>query len=319
MKTSKYFILLAICASVLALAQPALAQLVGTPTVQTNSATNISANQATLNGYFGIPYLQTGTSYFWFQWGPYELTYGNETTHQSTTSNNQNFSQALVSLSPNTTYHYRTVLQTNNGTFYGPDVSFATTNNSDYTNSTLSVTKQAINLTSGNLNWQNSITANPDDVISFAIILRAGSQDAHNVFVRDMLPPNLSYIGRLIVNSNLNSWGDPQVGINIGTIPANGVAVVSYQARVAPGSSLPYGSTTLSSSATITSQEMGTQTVSSQVLVNNSWIAGNSNITNVPTGLTNNPFKDSFFFPLAGIILFSWLYFTGKIKKFMSF
>jgi uncharacterized repeat protein (TIGR01451 family) len=182
---------------------------------------------------------------------------------------------------------------------------------------TLTVTKKVINLTSGNLNWQSLVTANPGDVLAFAITLQAGNQDIHNVVVYDTLPANLSYVGNMTVNANLSYAGTPMSGINIGTIPANGVEVISYQTRVASSAVLPYGISTLSNSATITSTEAGTQTAVATVLASNSYVAGaNYNPTSLPTGLTNDPVKDSFFLPIALIILMSWLYFSGRIYNF---
>lgn len=291
-------------------------QQTGQNNVQTYSATNISNSQATLNGYFSMPYLYSGTSYVWFQWG-IGTNYGYETVHQSISGNSQNFSQNIVNLAPNTAFHFRAVMQNNNGTFYGQDMTFNSNgSNNYYGNGSLSVTKQAINLTLGNLNWQSSVSANPGDILSFAIILQASGQDVHNVVVRDLLPLNLTFAGNLAVNSSLNYPGDIQNGVNVGTVPANGVVVVSYQARVAPSASLPYGASTLTSNATVTSQESGTQTASAQILMNNSYVYGNSNITNLSTGLTNNPVTDSFFLPIMLIILGSWFYFSGNIYKF---
>jgi hypothetical protein len=182
---------------------------------------------------------------------------------------------------------------------------------------TLTVTKKVINLTAGNLNWQSSVAANPGDVLAFAIILQAGNQDIHNVIVRDTFPAYLSYADNMTVNANLNYGGTPMSGINIGTISANGIQIISYQAKVASSATLPYGISTLSNNATITSTEAGTQTAVATVLASNTYVAGaNYNPTSLPTGLTNDPVKDSFFLPLFLIILGMWFYFSGKIYIF---
>lgn len=177
----------------------------------------------------------------------------------------------------------------------------------------LSVSKKVINLTSGNLNWQTSVSAKPYDVLSFAITLQASGQDIHNIYVRDILPANLIYKDNLTVNANINYSGNPASGINIGTIPAGGVAVIAYQAQIAPAANFPFGTTILNNSATITSTEVSSQTASAQVLVINSLVQG---ATNIPTGVANNFFFDSFFLPIFLIILGLWLYLSGNIYRF---
>lgn len=315
-KISRIVFLSLVCVISLSCGATVLAQSVGSASVQTNSATNISYNGATLNGSFSFPYFYSGTSYVYFQYGT-DITYNNQTAQQSFNGNSGTFSQNINGgLYQNSTYHYRAVLQANSNTYYGQDQTFYTSNNGNYYGtSNLSVTKQVINFSSGNLNWSQAANARPGDILSFAIIMQAtGGQDIHNVFVRDIFPANLIYRGDLLVNAGLNYGGNPVSGINIGIIPAGGVEIVSYQAQVAPSTNFVYGSTTLSNNATVTSMEAGTQTASASVIVNNSIVYGAA--TSVSTGLTNNPITDSFFLPIFLIILGSWFYFSGKVYVF---
>ena len=298
------------CFSVLFSGSQVLAQ-VGGLSVQTNPATNIGNYQATLNGYAANP-VWGATTYAWFQWGT-DTNYANESTHQ-TLSYAGSFSQNITNLQPNTFYHFRAVAQTNYGTVYGQDLTFCSGGQGNcYGSGYLTVSKRVINLTSGNLNWQTSVNAKPLDIVSFVITMQANGQDVHNVFVRDVLPSGLTYTGNLLVNASQNYQGNPMAGINAGTIPAGGIFVISYQAQVAPSLALAYGITTLSNSAAISSTEGGNQTASAQVLANNSAAQG---ATYPPTGVSNNPIKDSFFLPLFLITLGSWLYFSGRIYKF---
>lgn len=179
-------------------------------------------------------------------------------------------------------------------------------------NSSLSISKKVINLTSQNLNWQPSINANPGDVLSFAITLQANNQAVHNVYVQDVLPSNLIFKGNMLINASITA-GNPASGINIGTIPAGEIRIITYQAQVAPASSFSYGTSTISNNATVTSNETGSQTASSQVLVTNTLIYG---ATDISTGLTNKFLTESFFLPLLLIVFMSWLYFTGRIYMF---
>ena len=190
----------------------------------------------------------------------------------------------------------------------------AMTSSTCYGGTALCVTKRVINLTSGNLNWQNSVNANPYDLLSFAITLQAGNSAINNINIKEYLPSGLSYNGNLLVNSSLNYAGNPVNGINIGTIPANEVAIISYQAKVHPPTSSSYGTISLNAESLITSNETPNQNLSAQVIVNNQQIYYGA--TYLPTGATNDFIKDSFFIPLFLITIFSWLYFTGRIYKF---
>ena len=150
----------------------------------------------------------------------------------------------------------------------------------------------------------------------FILTLQGSSQDAHNVVVRDILSANLIYKGSLTVNGS-SYGGDITSGVNIGTIYANQTTVVSYQVQVAPTGSFSYGATTLTSNATVTSNEAGAQTAIATVIVNKSLVYGAATVaTDVSTGLTNNFFTDSFFLPLLMIIAGLWFYFSGAAYVF---
>ena len=106
------------------------------PQVQTNSATDIQSNSAVLQGYIS----DLGDNYssmVWFQYGT-SSSYGYETIHTSKNSTGQ-FSQLTYGLSPNTTYHFRAVVQNYYTTSYGQDMTFYTSNNSGGVNSQIIV------------------------------------------------------------------------------------------------------------------------------------------------------------------------------------
>jgi uncharacterized repeat protein (TIGR01451 family) len=184
-------------------------------------------------------------------------------------------------------------------------------NSSNTNTTTLTTSKQIINLTSGNLNWQSSINARQGDILSFAITMQSGNQDIHNVIVKDILPAGLIYKGNLTVNASLNYGGSLSNGINIGTISANGIAVIAYQAQVVNYGS--YISNVLTNNAIVTSTEVGTQTVSASVTITNPVVLG---ATTISTGATNNLITESYLLPMFLITLMSWLYFTGRIYQF---
>lgn len=277
--------------------------------VQTSYATSISNLQANLNGTLtGI--ISYSTNYVYFQWGTTE-SYGNETIRQSI-GNSGSFIQNIYNLSPNTTYHFRAVAEGNFGKSYGGDMTFSTTNSGYYGNNQLNANKKIINLTLGYTNWSSTVNANPSDVLTFAITLQPTNQDIHNVAVRDILPSGLIYGGSLLVNTS-SYQGNITSGINIGTVYANQPTVISYKVQVAVADTFSYGTNTLSSNATITSNEFGTQSVPATIIVNRSSVYG---VSTIPTGITNNPLTDSFFIPLFLIFLGAWSYFSGNAYKF---
>ncbi len=99
--------------------------------VQTNSATNISDSQITLNGYLVVPYINS-SNYVYFQWGT-TMSYGNQTP-QLYLNNSGSFSHVISSLSPNNVYHFRAVAQGVFGTIYGQNMIFYTNQYNDYNN-----------------------------------------------------------------------------------------------------------------------------------------------------------------------------------------
>jgi len=292
----------------------------GSGYVQTNYATYVSNYQATLNGTLSN-YNYNGnysTNYVYFQYGT-TTSYGSQTPQQSI-GYSGTFMQNIENLNPGATYHFQAVAQGSYGTVYGQDVTFTTTGsgngNNYYGSGSLSITKQTINLTSGNLNWSASVNAKPSDILSFAITLQANSQDAQNVMVRDILPSDLIYKGNLTLNNSV-SGGDITSGVNIGTISAGQTTILAYQVQVAPAVNFSLGSTTLNNNATVTSSGSGAQTASATVVVNKVLVYGAATgPSSVSTGLTNNFWADSFFLPLLLIILGLWFYFSGKAIKF---
>jgi len=283
------------------------------PQISTTQASSVQSASAVLMANISN---MGGDSFVnvWFQYGT-SASYG-YTTSQQTLASIGGSSQMITGLSPNTTYHFRAAAQnSNSGTVYGQDQTFYTTA-ATYNSNVLSASQTGANLSSGNLVQTNYVSASPSDVLMFKIILQAiGGQDVHNVFVRDVLPANLVYYNNLLVtgaNYTGGSYGNIASGINIGTIPANQSAIITYQAQVASSQNFGQEATTLTNSAAITSNEMNT---TSNVTINVSK-TGISDATYVLTGLTNNFLTDSFFLPLMIILLGIYLYFSGMIFKF---
>ena len=108
---------------------------VNTPLVTTNGANVTSQTSATLNGFLTPNGANTSA---WFEWGM-TPTYGYATPLVNYGSITTNFSYVLNTLSPNTTYYFRTVAQSPQGTVYGSMLSFSTTgqgNNNNFNSAT---------------------------------------------------------------------------------------------------------------------------------------------------------------------------------------
>src|SRR3989339_32148 len=276
--------------------------------VQTNSATNITTNSASLNGYlYSTNTNNTFDTTFgvWFQYGT-SISYGSETLHQ-TMSYAGSFSQNVANLQPNTLYNFRAVAQDSSGQIsYGQNMTFQTTGRQ----STITVIKTVRNLSSGT-NWANSVSAKPGDVLSFMIVssITGSTQNLNNVTVRDILPANLINRTNVIIDNVVN-YGDLNSGINIGYLSPSQMRTITYQVQVAPSSNFNFGNTTLTNYVTVFSTDVtGAQaSASATVIVNKATVAG---ATSVSTGLTNNIWLDSFFLPALLAIMGVWGYKSG--------
>ncbi len=268
--------------------------------VQTNSATNVYNEQATLNGYLYDVGSDCNT-YVWFEYGP-TTSYEYQTTHQY--KNYSGSFNQIVNLYSYNTYHFRAAAQNCQGTtVYGQDRTIYNT-----TDSTLTINKTVRNLTTGS-GFASSVSANPLDMLMFMITLKtSGNQSAGNAYVKDYLPNNLIYKGQLVV-SGANYTGDINSGINIGSFSSNQTVTITYQAQVASAQNFSYGTTTLNNSVSVTGSNSNYNPISNaSVFVTRSGVYGASTIS---TGLTNNFWIDSFFLPLALVLLIVWMWRAG--------
>ena len=92
------------------------------PTVQTDPATELGIEAATLNGTLNDDLGEACAC--GFQWGK-TVAYGNTTPTQSKTAG-QSFLQAITGLKPNTTYHFRAQARNSAGVASGADMTFKT-------------------------------------------------------------------------------------------------------------------------------------------------------------------------------------------------
>jgi len=96
------------------------------PFVTTNTATNVTQNYATLNGYVN-PYSDSSVTR-WFEYGTSQ-SLGSRTNTINHGSTAANINDTISGLLNNTTYYFRAVAQNTQGTSYGSILSFSTGNN----------------------------------------------------------------------------------------------------------------------------------------------------------------------------------------------
>jgi len=187
------------------------------------------------------------------------------------------------------------------------------TQTSSTENDYLIISKKALNTELNDFTLSSSVNAEPGDILIFDMIIEPGNKGINNLTIKDDLSENLSYIGGLTING-LETIGDIISGINIETITAKQKTEIVYKVQVAPADKFPWGDTILTSSSTINSNEINTETNPITVTVNKKLVQGEA--TSVSTGLTNNFWADSFFLPIFVIISGLWLYFSGRAYKF---
>jgi len=182
--------------------------------------------------------------------------------------------------------------------------------------SNLSATATIRNLSSGNLNYSSFANASPGDIVQISVLVSvSGSQSLNNVTVKDILPANLTYNNNLTIDGVANGSNITQ-GVNLGTMSPNiGQAkTITYQAQVGPAANFAFGTTTLNNSITATADGGITSGAKiTPVYVTKSSVLG---ATDIPTGLTNNLWVDSFFLPLVLALLGIWLFNSGLLGNF---
>jgi uncharacterized repeat protein (TIGR01451 family) len=275
--------------------------------IQTNSATNVLQNQATLNGYFYGT--SNNSANIWFQYGT-TTSYGQDTSRQIF-SNSSSLSQNITGLQTNTLYHYRAVAQDQNSSanVYGQDMTFTTQGIT--AQGSLTVSKNARNLSSGSLNWSAYISASPSDVLSFIITIKNNTnQTLNNITVKDIFPSNLIYKNALTID-NVQDSRDITSSINIGSLNQGQTKTITYQAQVAGSQNFNFGTTVMVNFVNVSSQETGSSpSAGVSISVTRSGVLG---ATSVSTGLTNNFLLDSFFLPLLVAFLGIWVSKSGII------
>lgn len=124
----------------------------------------------------------------------------------------------------------------------------------------LFISKRVQNVTSGT-GYSTSVSANPGDRVRYEIRIETlGTASQSDVVVRDNLPGRLSFTnGDYILD-----------GRNLGSLSAGTVRTFTYEAIVANADQFSNGGTTLTNTATVRSDQVGTRSASAQVIVTRS-------------------------------------------------
>lgn len=162
--------------------------------------------------------------------------------------------------------------------------------------------KSVKNLSRGTA-FSDLVYAQPGERLTFLIIVQAGRDSLYDVVVKDTLPRGLIYRGDLRIDNILTS-GNILTGLNIGDLAAGERKAVTFRADVAGAGSFTFGQTELTNTVLVSNGDTSRRD-DAKVSVSRTAVAGTA--TQVPTGLTNNFFFDSFFLPLLITLLIIWL------------
>jgi len=164
------------------------------------------------------------------------------------------------------------------------------------------VSKLVQNVSQGT-GYSDAVSANPGEQVSFRIQLTAGDAGLQDVIVKDTLPSKMIYLGDLKIDGT-SYYTDITSGINTGYLSSNQSKVITFDARVADANQFNLGTTTLINSVLVYNS-LFADSDTAKVMV---YKATGGGATNVPTGLNNNIFFNSFILPLVLTLLTIWLF-----------
>jgi len=168
---------------------------------------------------------------------------------------------------------------------------------------TLTIIKLVRNLSDGTA-WLDSVSADPSEVLSFSIQITAGGSFLQNVILRDTLPDKIKYRGNLKIDG-ISSSGDILSGLNIGNLSSNQTKTITFDADILEADRFAFGETQLINSALAFNVETSNSDTAKIIVIKRA-VAGAA--TGISTGLTNNPFLDSFLLPLVIALIIIWLF-----------
>jgi len=172
----------------------------------------------------------------------------------------------------------------------------------------LSISKTVSDSNKGD-SFEESISVGPVELISFQIKISVQNQNIFGVFVKDVLPEGLIYMGNLKIDG-VPSNADITDKLQISSLLMGQTRTITFDAGTVNEDKFAYGENKLINTAMIY-QDNIVATDAAEVIVVKKKVLG---ATSIATGLTNNIFFDSFFLPLMLTIAIIWLLKSRVIK-----
>ncbi len=147
------------------------------------------------------------------------------------------------------------------------------------------VEKKVRNVSKGQSNWYEIVTAKPADKIAFQIVVSNGNDTAaSDVIVKDGMPEKIAWYGNLKLDGEPID-GDIVDGIDIGDLEPGESKTITFEALLGQKNSFIFGTTGVINSALAYNTELS-RTDTAKVNVQRAAVAGE--VTEVPTGILNN-------------------------------
>jgi uncharacterized repeat protein (TIGR01451 family) len=153
------------------------------------------------------------------------------------------------------------------------------------------------------------VPADPGEKLSFQIQVTVGPIGLQNAVVKDILPSRITYLGNLKIDG-VPSSGDIISGLDIGDLAGNQTKIITFDGIIADTNQFDLGITTLINSVLVYNSLLANSDTA-KIIINKATGGGP---TNVPTGITNNLFYDSFLLPLVMTLLIIWIFKSHIIK-----
>ncbi len=269
----------------------------------TGEASDITDGSAILNGFVS-DMGDNDQAMFWFEWGP-TSQYGNSSLEETISGPCAQY-ENTIGLQPGKDYHYRAVVETDNGIFYGQDQVFTTiSESSDY----LAMAQED----SGYLRVESlpASEVSAIDAILNGSVLELGPDE------------NLVWF----------EWGTDPINYNFSTLraPMNDEGFFNEHVfGLLPGTEYHYRAVGQDSAGNIIyGRDVefftagidfgGTFEAGEDMFLPPDQAAYFVGPTEIDTGISNNIFTDYFIIPLFILILLIYLYFSGSIAGFADY
>lgn len=182
----------------------------------------------------------------------------------------------------------------------------------------ISLSKMVRNLSDGT-GWGKRVEAEPTELLSFLIKVRAENSSVEEVIVRDTLPSRISYQADLKIDG-FSSSGNIISGLNLGDLSVGEEKEITFKAMVASADNFSYGTTELLNSVVAYNNQLSVSDTA-EIRVTRKEVAG---VTTVRTGVLDSfslYLSVIFFLLFILYLIFARLsYFQNRIgEKFSRF